>query len=99
MMQKMIKESGGLLSYVKDVSPFSNSLVGAREFLPQLQEKFPDVFGAQEKPTTDAEDRALLQSRIDELENFLKLAGDMDDEDKRVILSEILDLHTLLKLI
>jgi len=99
MMQKLIKQDSGLVTYVKDVSPFSNSLVGAREFLPQLQEKFPDLFGAQDKPTTDAEDRALLQSRIDELENFLKLAGDMDDEDKRVILSEILDLHTLLKLI
>jgi hypothetical protein len=52
-----------------------------------------------EAPSVPTEDKAVLQSRIDELENFLKIAGDMDENDKKVILSEILDLHKLLNLI
>lgn len=99
MMIKLIKEDAGLLSYVKDVDPFGGSLVGAKQFLPELQQKFPDVFGMPEAPSVPTEDKAVLQSRIDELENFLKIAGDMDENDKKVILSEILDLHKLLNLI
>ena len=99
MMIKLIKEDAGLVSYVKDVDPFGGSLTGAKEYFPQLQQKFPDVFGMPEAPSVPTEDKAVLQSRIDELENFLKIAGDMDENDKKVILSEILDLHKLLNLI
>jgi hypothetical protein len=64
-----------------------------------LQEKFPETFGMPESPSAPIEDKAILQAQIDELENFLKISEDMDEEDKKVILSQILDLHTLLKLI
>jgi hypothetical protein len=99
MMIKLIKEDAGLNTYLKDVDPFAGGLVGAREFLSQLKELFPEIFGMPITQTAPTEDKAVLQSRIDELENFLKIAGDMDEYDKKVILSEILDLHTLLKLI
>jgi hypothetical protein len=94
-MQKLIKNDSGLLSYVKNVDPFAGDLVGAREYIPQLEIKFPEIF----RKSTPVEDREIVQQQIDELENFLKIAGDMDDEDKKSILSQILDLHTLLKLI
>ena len=94
-MQKLIKNDSGLLSYVKNVDPFAGHLVGAREYIPQLEIKFPEIF----RKSTPVEDREIVQQQIDELENFLKIAGDMDDEDKKSILSQILDLHTLLKLI
>lgn len=99
MMIKMIKEDAGLVSYVKDVDPFGGSLTGAREYFPELQQKFPEIFVMPETPSVPTEDKAVIQERIDELENFLKISGDMDEEDKKVLLSEILDLHTLLKLI
>ena len=99
MMIKLIKEDAGLVSYVKDVDPFGGSLTGAKEYFPQLQEKFPETFGMPEAPSAPTEDKAVLQAQIDELENFLKISEDMDEEDKKVILSQILDLHTLLKLI
>jgi hypothetical protein len=99
MMIKLIKEDAGLVSYVKDVDPFGGSLTGAKEYFPQLQEKFPETFGMPETPSAPTEDKAILQAQIDELENFLKISEDMDEEDKKVILSQILDLHTLLKLI
>ena len=99
MMIKLIKEDAGLVSYIKDVDPFGGSLTGAKEYFPQLQEKFPETFGMPGTPSAPTEDKAILQAQIDELENFLKIAGDMDEDDKKVILSQILDLHTLLKLI
>ena len=99
MMIKLIKEDAGLVSYVKDVDPFGGSLTGAKEYFPELQQKFPDIFGMPESTSAPSEDKAVLQAQIDELENFLKISGDMDEEDKKVILSQILDLHTLLKLI
>lgn len=99
MMIKLIKEDAGLVSYVKDVDPFGGSLTGAREYFPELQQKFPEIFGMPEAPSAPTEDKAVLQAQIDELENFLKISEDMDEEDKKVILSQILDLHTLLKLI
>ena len=99
MMIKLIKEDAGLVSYVKDVDPFGGSLTGAKEYFPELQQKFPDIFGMPESTSAPSEDKAILQAQIDELENFLKISEDMDEEDKKVILSQILDLHTLLKLI
>lgn len=99
MMIKLIKEDAGLVSYLKDVDPFGGSLSGAREYFPELQQKFPEIFGMPETPSVPTEDKAVLQAQIDELENFLKISEDMDEEDKKVILSQILDLHTLLKLI
>jgi hypothetical protein len=99
MMMKLIKEDAGLVTYLKDVDPFGGGLTGAKEYLPELQKKFPDIFGMPEAPSAPTEDKAVLQAQIDELENFLKISGDMDEEDKKVILSQILDLHTLLKLI
>jgi hypothetical protein len=98
MMQKLIKKDAGLVENLQDVDPFGDGLIGAKEYLPQLQDKFPDLFGGEEI-SAPTEDKAVLQSQIDELENFLKISGDMDEEDKKVILSQILDLHTLLKLI
>jgi hypothetical protein len=94
-MQKLIKKDSGLLDYVKDVDPFAGHLVGAREYIPQLEIMFPEIF---RKPTL-LQDKEIIQEQINDLENFLKIAGDMDDADKKVILSQILDLNEFLKII
>ena len=96
MVQKLIKDSGGLVSYLKGVHPFVGE---GHKYLPQLLEKFPDLFPKNIESASPTEDKAVIQAQIDELENFLKISGEMDEEDKKVILSQILDLHTLLKLI
>jgi hypothetical protein len=95
LMQKLIKKDSGLLDYVKDVDPFAGHLVGAREYIPQLEIMFPEIF---RKPTL-LQDKEIIQEQINDLENFLKIAGDMDDADKKVILSQILDLNEFLKII
>jgi hypothetical protein len=95
MMQRLIKKEGNNVSYLKGVHPFVGE--GAKYKL-QLMDKFPELFPKEEQ-TSEKQDKEVVQAQIDELENFLKLAGDMDEDDKKVILSQILDLHTLLKLI
>jgi hypothetical protein len=95
MMKAMIDKKNKLLSYVKDVDPFGSSKVGAKEFLPQLIAQAPDLFPKSAVET----DREVLQSEIDGLEQFLKDFPDLSDDETKLILSQILDLHNLLNLI
>jgi hypothetical protein len=95
MMKAMIDKKNKLLSYVKDVDPFGSSKVGAKEFLPQLIAQAPDLFPKSAVET----DRGVLQSEIDGLEQFLKDFPDLSDDETKLILSQILDLHNLLNLI
>jgi len=95
MMQALIKEDSGLLSYVKDVDPFGASLVDAKKYLPQLIAQAPELFPKSAVQT----DREVLQAEIDGLEQFLKDFPDLSEDDTKLILSQILDLHNLLNLI
>jgi hypothetical protein len=95
MMKAMIDKKNKLLSYVKDVDPFGSSKVGAKEFLPQLIAQAPELFPKSAVET----DREVLQSEIDGLEQFLKDFPDLSEDETRLILSQILDLHNLLNLI
>ena len=101
MMQKLIKQESGLVQYLGDVDPFGDNLGVAKKEFPSLRENFSDLtfIMPNSTPSTPTEDKAIVQAQINELEEFLKLAGDMDEDDKKVILSQILDLHTLLNLI
>jgi RecA/RadA recombinase len=95
MMKAMIEKQNGLLSYVKDVDPFGASKVGAKEYLSQLIAQAPELFPKSAIQT----DREVLQGEIDGLEQFLKDFPDLSEDDTRLILSQILDLHNLLNLI
>lgn len=95
MMQKLIKKDANNVSYLKGIHPFVGE---GGKYKRQLMDKFPDLF-PQEVETTPLQDKKVIEDQILELEEFLKLAGDMDEDDKKVILSQILDLHTLLNLI
>jgi len=95
MMKAMIEKQSGLLSYVKDVDPFSPSKVGAKEYLPQLIAQAPELFPKSAVET----DREVLQREIDGLEQFLKDFPDLSEDETKLILSQILDLHNLLNLI
>ena len=94
-MKAMIEKQSGLLSYVKDVDPFSPSKVGAKEYLPQLIAQAPELFPKSAVET----DREVLQREIDGLEQFLKDFPDLSEDETKLILSQILDLHNLLNLI
>lgn len=95
MMKAMVQKKSGLLDYVKDVDPFGASKVGAQEYLHQLTEQAPELFPKSLVQT----DKQVVQEEIDNLEQFLKDFPDLSDDEKRLILSQILDLHNLLKLI
>ena len=95
MMKAMIEKQSKLLSYVKDVDPFGGSLVGAKEYLPQLIAQAPELFPKSAVET----DREVLQGEIDGLEQFLKDFPDLSQDETKLILSQILDLHNLLNLI
>ena len=95
MMKAMIDKKNKVLSYVKDVDPFGDSKVGAKEYLPQLIAQAPELFPKSAIQT----DREVLQSEIDVLEQFLKDFPDLSEDETRLILSQILDLHNLLNLI
>ena len=95
MMKAMIDKKNKVLSYVKDVDPFGASKVGAKEYLPQLIAQAPELFPKSAVET----DREVLQSEIDGLEQFLKDFPDLSEDETRLILSQILDLHNLLNLI
>lgn len=95
MIKAMIEKQSGLLSYVKDVDPFGSSKVGAKEYLPQLIAQAPELFPKSAVQT----DREVLQGEIDGLEQFLKDFPDLSEDETKLILSQILDLHNLLNLI
>ena len=95
MMELLIKKDSGYLSYVKDVDPFGASKVGAKEYLPQLIAQAPELFP---KSATET-DREVLQAEINGLEQFLKDFPDLTEDETKLILSQILDLHNLLNLI
>jgi RecA/RadA recombinase len=95
MMKAMIDKKNKVLSYVKDVDPFGASKVGAKEYLPQLIAQAPELFPKSAVET----DREVLQGEINGLEQFLKDFPDLSDDETRLILSQILDLHNLLNLI
>jgi hypothetical protein len=95
MMKAMIDKQNKLLSYVKDVDPFGASKVGAKEYLPQLIAQAPELFPKSAVET----DREVLQGEINGLEQFLKDFPDLSEDETRLILSQILDLHNLLNLI
>jgi hypothetical protein len=95
MMKAMIDKKNKLLSYVKDVDPFGSSKVGAKEYLPQLIAQAPELFPKSAVQT----DREVLQGEIDGLEQFLKDFPDLSEDETKLILSQILDLHNLLNLI
>jgi hypothetical protein len=95
MMKAMIEKQSKLLSYVKDVDPFGGSLVGAKEYLPQLIAQAPELFPKSAVET----DREVLLVEIYGLEQFLKDFPDLSEDETKLILSQILDLHNLLNLI
>jgi hypothetical protein len=95
MMKAMIDKQSNLLSYVKDVDPFGASKVGAKEYLSQLIAQAPELFPKSAVET----DREVLQGEIDGLEQFLKDFPDLSEDETKLILSQILDLHNLLNLI
>jgi hypothetical protein len=95
MMIAMVTKKDNLLDYVKDVDPFGTTKVGAKEYLPQLIAQAPELFPKSAVQT----DREVLQAEIDGLEQFLKDFPDLSEDDTKLILSQILDLHNLLNLI
>jgi hypothetical protein len=95
MMQTLKDYTSGYLDYVKDIDAYGGGLVGAKEFLPQLIAQAPEYFPKEEI----INEREVIQQQIDDLELLLKVSDDMSEEDKKAILSQVLDLHTLLNLI